>query len=86
MRVSVFKPSRRSTNHMALTTSKELREARETLAEISDLAAEALDAELTREEVVAKVKEIQDLLRATRATRGKTSGAAQLWRTLAQAL
>jgi hypothetical protein len=46
---------------MALTASKELREARETLAEISDLAAEALDAELTREEVVAKVKEIQEL-------------------------
>ena len=33
----------------------------ETLSEIADLAEEALDPELSREEVVAKVKELADL-------------------------
>jgi hypothetical protein len=36
-------------------------ELNETLAEIADLAEEALDPELTREEVVAKVKELADV-------------------------
>lgn len=34
----------------------------ETLDQISDLVEEALDPELSREELVAKVKEIQDAL------------------------
>jgi hypothetical protein len=36
-------------------------ELSETLAEIADLAEEALDPELTREEVVAKIKELADV-------------------------
>jgi hypothetical protein len=36
-------------------------ELTDTLSEIADLAEEALDPELSREEVVAKVKEMADL-------------------------
>jgi hypothetical protein len=41
---------------------QELDEKEGTLNEISDLVEEALDPEMTREEVVAKLKEIQDAL------------------------
>ncbi len=40
----------------------ELDEATETLDQISSLVEEALDAELSREEVIGKLKEISDLV------------------------
>jgi hypothetical protein len=43
---------------------KELDDLNENLESISDLADEALDPELSREELVAKVKEIADLASA----------------------
>jgi hypothetical protein len=39
---------------------KDLQDANDTLDSISDLVDEALDPELSREEVVAKLKEIQE--------------------------
>jgi TolA-binding protein len=39
---------------------QQIDEMQETLEQVSDLAEEGLDAELTREELVAKVKEIAD--------------------------
>ena len=41
---------------------KEVNEYKATITEVSDLVDEALDPELTREELVAKVKEIQEAL------------------------
>ena len=41
---------------------KEVTEYKATITEVSDLVDEALDPELTREELVAKVKEIQEAL------------------------
>jgi len=41
---------------------EELESARETLSELAEGFEEALDPELTREELVAKVKELQELL------------------------
>ena len=52
-------PTRRMT--MARQMNPTAGELSETLAEIADLAEEALDPELTREEVVAKVKELADV-------------------------
>ena len=40
----------------------ELNDAQETIEQVSDLVEEALDPELTREELVSKVKEINDLV------------------------
>jgi hypothetical protein len=40
----------------------ELDEAQETISQVSDLVDEALDPELSREELVSKVKEISDLV------------------------
>lgn len=40
----------------------ELNEATETLDQVSDLVQEALDSELSREEVIGKLKEIADLV------------------------
>lgn len=40
---------------------RELRDLNESLEQISDLADEALDPELTREEIVSKLKEISEL-------------------------
>jgi uncharacterized protein YgfB (UPF0149 family) len=40
---------------------QELNEAQESLESISELAAEGLDPELSREEVISKLKEIADL-------------------------
>jgi len=45
---------------MPQTTAASKAELSDTLDQIADLAEEALDPELTREEVVAKVKEISD--------------------------
>jgi hypothetical protein len=39
-------------------------ELEETIEQVSDLADEALDPELSREELVAKVKEIQEAVAA----------------------
>jgi seryl-tRNA synthetase len=41
---------------------KEVNEYKATITEVSGLVEEALDPELTREELVAKVKEIQEAL------------------------
>jgi seryl-tRNA synthetase len=41
---------------------KEVNEYKATITEVSDLVDEALDPELTREELVSKVKEIQEAL------------------------
>ena len=46
---------------MARRMNPTVGELNETLEEIADLAEEALDPELTREEVVAKVKELADV-------------------------
>jgi hypothetical protein len=46
---------------MARKMNPTVGELTETLEEIADLAEEALDPELTREEVVAKVKELADV-------------------------
>ena len=46
---------------MARETGPTKAELSDTLSDISDLAEEALDPELSREEVVAKVKELADL-------------------------
>jgi hypothetical protein len=46
---------------MARKMNPTVGELNETLEEIADLAEEALDPELTREEVVAKVKELADV-------------------------
>jgi hypothetical protein len=55
-----FNTSRRK-NQMARETGPTKAELSDTLSDISDLAEEALDPELSREEVVAKVKELADL-------------------------
>jgi hypothetical protein len=52
-------PSWRQT--MARKMNPTVGELTETLEEIADLAEEALDPELTREEVVAKIKELADM-------------------------
>jgi hypothetical protein len=46
---------------MARSVNPTAGELSETLSEIADLAEEALDPELTREELVAKIKELADL-------------------------
>ncbi|HEX3748064.1 MAG TPA: hypothetical protein VHW09_29235 [Bryobacteraceae bacterium] len=46
---------------MARETGPTKAELTDTLSEIADLAEEALDPELSREEVVAKVKELADI-------------------------
>ena len=53
-------PTRRPTT-MARATNPTAGELSETLSEIADLAEEALDPELTREELVGKIKELADL-------------------------
>lgn len=40
----------------------ELDDAQDTIQQVSDLVDEALDPELSREELVSKVKEISDLV------------------------
>ena len=49
-------PTRRS------KVEQELQDSQETLDDIASLVDEALDAELSREEVIAKLKEMQELL------------------------
>lgn len=49
---------------------KELEDLNETLESISDLADEALDPELSREELVAKVKEIAEAAETEEAEEG----------------
>ena len=46
---------------MARETGPTKADLTDTISEIADLAEEALDPELSREEVVAKVKELADL-------------------------
>ncbi len=50
----------------------ELDEATETLDQISSLVEEALDAELSREEVIGKLKEISDLVPSEEEGEGDT--------------
>jgi hypothetical protein len=50
----------------------ELNEATETLDQISGLVDEALDAELSREEVIGKLKEIADLVPSEEEGEGDT--------------
>jgi hypothetical protein len=64
-RIEIINPMRRK-HTMARTRNPkvkdELEEAEDTLQEVANLVSEALDPELSREEVVGKLKEIEDAL------------------------
>ena len=66
-RVNIIKSNRRRMKTMPTSRSElqsTINELEETVEQVSDLVDEALDPELSREEVVAKLKEIQEAVAA----------------------